>query len=94
MSRSEDTLKNSVIQKKYYKNGWKLIKNRLSVALSTIKYLEENNTKTFLEKQNKDCARVGDFKVPDCLKKNLNPNLVQKSLSTNLNLISHFDSKR
>jgi len=27
------------------------------------------------------------------LEKTLNPNLVQKSLSTNLNLISHFDSK-
>ena len=56
---------NSVIQKKYYKTAENNQKTA-SLSLSSIKYLEENNTKTFLEKQNKDCARVGDFKVPDC----------------------------
>jgi len=66
-SRSEETLNKIQLFKRNITKRLKIIKKPpLCRSLSSIKYLEENNTKTFLEKQNKDCARVGDFKVPDC----------------------------
>jgi len=92
-SRYEETLNKIQLFKRNIAKRLKINQKTASLSLSSIKYLEENITKTFLEKQNKDCARVGDFKVPDCLN-NPKSHLVQKSLSTNLALISHFDSKR
>jgi len=65
-SRYEETLNKIQLFKRNITKRLKINQKTASLSLSSIKYLEENNTKTFLEKQNKDCARVGDFKVPDC----------------------------